>query len=497
MKPHAGIVFLSLQLPQIVAVARTPLLPMLRADHSSHKDAPVPVKSLSQLAQDLRNGTVSSRELVEAAVERHAATEARLNAYRTFAGERAIAQASAADNLIADGIDLGPLMGLPVSVKDLYGIPGLPVFGGTDAAFPIAFEQPGPVAKAVLSQLGIVTGKTHTVEFAFGGLGTNPHAGTPLNPWSSPDAPRVPGGSSAGAGVSLAQGSALLALGTDTAGSVRVPASFTGQAGLKVTHGRWSLEGILPLSPSLDTPGLLARTVSDLAFAFAALDPNCTCPPAPSESHLRFGVIRNVVWENIDASIADNTTGALRQLEKAGQRLQDVELPSATDLLEIFRAGGLAAPELRTFLDLNFPERIERLDPTVMARVQAADEISATEYLKRRAILAESGVSAARVFDHVDVLVSPTIPISAPLLSDLSDPDTYRTANMMALRNTALVNLLGWCALTLPIGLDSNGIPSGLQIIAAPGQEERLLAAGLTVEAILGQGPEVLGSPQL
>jgi aspartyl-tRNA(Asn)/glutamyl-tRNA(Gln) amidotransferase subunit A len=141
-------------------------------------------------------------------------------------------------------------MGIPISVKDLFGVPGLPTCAGTNAAFPREWEAAGPVVGAVLSQLGIVTGKTHTVEFAFGGLGTNPHWGTPVNPWSSPDEPRAPGGSSAGAGVSLAQGSALLALGTDTAGSVRIPASFTGQTALKTTHGRWSLEGIVPLSPS-------------------------------------------------------------------------------------------------------------------------------------------------------------------------------------------------------------------------------------------------------
>jgi len=457
----------------------------------------VTVKSIAQLARDLRNGTVRSREVVEMASHRYSATEDRLNAFRTFAGERAVEQAEAADRLIADGIDFGPLMGVPVSVKDLYGIPGLPVFGGTDAPFPSAYEAPGPVARTLLSQLGIVTGKTHTVEFAFGGLGTNPHAGTPHNPWSSSKAPRVPGGSSSGAGVSLVQGSALLALGTDTAGSVRIPAAFTGQTGLKITHGRWSLEGILPLSPSLDTPGILGRTVEDLAFAFAALDPHCAAPPAPVAGGLRLGVIRNVVWDEIETSIAENTTRALRQLENAGMRLREIELPSATDLLDIFRAGGLAAAELRSFLDMNFPERIERLDPMVMARVQAADEMSATEYLRRRAVLAESGRNALQVFGDVDVLVSPTVPISAPLVADLVDPVAYRTANMLALRNTALVNLLGWCALTLPTGFDANGIPSGLQIIAAPGQEERLLAAGLAVESILGPGPDLLGPPPL
>lgn len=275
------------------------------------------------------------------------------------------------------------------------------------------------------------------------------------------------------------------------------PAAFTGQTALKITHGRWSLDGIIPLSPSLDTPGLLARTIEDLAIAFTALDPDGGWPVVAAETGLRLGVVRNVVWDGIEVSIAQNTSSALRALEGAGATLNDVELPCAAALLEVFRAGGLAAPELRAFLDRNFPERIERLDPAVMARVQAADEIGATEYLHRRAVRAESGQTARRVFDTVDFLVTPTVPVSAPVVADLADPETYRAASMLALRNTAIVNLLGWCAITLPTGLDANGIPSGLQIIAGPGQEERLLAVGLAVENILGQGPDLLDLPPL
>ena len=315
-----------------------------------------------------------------------------LNAYRTWAGDRALDQAAALDTLVASGIDLGPLMGIPVSVKDLFGVPGLPTYAGTNAAFSREWQAAGPVVGAVLSQLGIVTGKTHTVEFAFGGLGTNPHSGTPVNPWSSPDEPRAPGGSSAGAGVSLAQGSALLALGTDTAGSVRIPASFTGQTALKTTHGRWSLEGIVPLSPSLDTPGLLARSVADLAYAFVAIDPESGPEIVPAElAGLRIGVIRNTVWEGIEPSIADNTLRALRQIEQAGARTSDVTLACVDEALAIFRAGGLAAAELRAFLDRNFPERIAALDPAVMARVEAADQITASDYLQRAANLASTG----------------------------------------------------------------------------------------------------------
>lgn len=455
-------------------------------------------RSLAEIAAELRDGTLRSSDLLQQATARHDATEPHLNAYRTWCGDRARKQAGAVDTLLATGIDLGPLMGVPVSVKDLFGVPGLPTFAGTDAAFPADREVSGPVVGAVLAQSGIVTGKTHTVEFAFGGLGTNPHAGTPVNPWSAPDAPRAPGGSSAGAGVSLAQGSALLALGTDTAGSVRIPAALTGQTALKITHGRWSLDGIVPLSPSLDTPGLLARSIADLAFAFAAIDPQRPEVAANGAvTGLRIGVIQNTVWDDIDPSIAENTRAALQMLEKSGASLSRVTLACVDEVLAIFRAGGLAAPELRAFLDRNFPERIARLDPTVLARVQAADDVSAAEYLQRAASLAHCGRKAAEVFDIVDVLVSPTVPITAPRLADLADGETYRRANMMALRNTALVNLFGWCAVTLPTGLDAHGIPSGLQIIAPPMQEARLLAAAVAVERVIGSGPEMLGAAPL
>lgn len=451
---------------------------------------------LETIAGQLRDGTVTAAALLGDATARHGATEERLRAYRTWAGPRAKTQAGAMDALLQNGIDLGPLMGIPVSIKDLYGVPGLPVFAGTDTEFDENWQKPGPVVKHMLAQGSIVTGKTHTVEFAFGGLGTNPHCGTPLNPWSSPAAPRVPGGSSSGAGVSLAQGSALAALGTDTAGSVRIPASFTGQAALKVTHGRWSLKGIVPLSPSFDTPGLLARSVKDLAFLFEAIEGGARIP-VQDLSGLRLGVVKNVVWDQIDPVIAANTQAALAAFEAAGAIITEVQLLHAEDALDIFRRGGLAATELRAFLDTTCPERMMRLDPTVMARVAAADEVTGAEYLKRRDALRGYGHTASAVFEAIDLLVTPTVPISAPLLADLGDPDNYRTANMLALRNTAVVNLLGWCATTLPTGLDGNGIPTGLQLIAPPGQEVRLLAASLGAEHALGAGPELLGAPPL
>lgn len=455
---------------------------------------PETYQPLSRIAQGLRDGTLTAQRLAKAACAAHAASETELNAYKYWAGPQMLAQAEAVDLFFNSGQDHGPLMGMPVSAKDLFGVPNMPVFAGTDTSLPAAWQAAGPVVQAVTGQLGLISGKTHTVEFAYGGMGTNAHWGAPVNPWSAGDAPRAPGGSSSGAGVSLAQGSCLVALGTDTAGSVRVPAALTGQCALQTTRGRWSRAGIVPLSPSLDSPGLLCRTVEDLAYAFGAIDP---ARPGVVQAHalsgLRIGVVQNIVWDGADASIAETTQAALATLARKGVVMTDITLPHLDSALEIFGQGGLAAAELRAFMEMTFPERIARLDPMVRARVEMADQLSAVEYLRRAAVLSGVARAAATVFDTVDVLVTPTVPISAPLLTDLTDPDAYRRANMLTLRNTAFVNLFGWCALSLPTGLDHNGIPVGLQMIAPPRQEEALLAMAMGVENALGRGPELLG----
>lgn len=443
------------------------------------------IPSLSQASCDLREGRVSARELVETATQNYAGSEDRLNAYRTWGGQEAGRLAEAADVLLRNGIDLGPLMGIPVSVKDVYGVPGFPVYAGSACALPQEWQSPGPIVGALRRQLGIVMGKTHTVEFAFGGLGYNAHWGTPLNPWSG-DRPRAPGGSSSGAGISLMQGSALLALGTDTSGSIRIPAAMTGQVGLKLTCGRWSTTGIVPLSSSLDTPGLMCRTVDDVAFAFAALDPGPVMMPRPVPlPALRVGIPLNLFWDDVDPSIEALIRDALMMLDSKGVQTVEAILPGCEEVLAIFYEGGLAAPEFRSFMLSHFPDRIDRLDSTVRRRIQGAESVSSDEYLRRRELLRFHGQQALAIFADCDVLVMPTVPISPPVMADLADIEMFHRANMMVLRNTAVVNLFGWCALSLPVGLDANAMPVGLQLVAPPYKEECLLAVARTVETAL------------
>src|SRR5579885_1035112 len=230
-------------------------------------------RPLAEIADALRERRLRAEELFEEAAARHERFGDWLHAYSLWLPERAGETARAADAAFAVGAVSGPLQGLPVSIKDLFAAEGLPCFAGSSRRLPAEpWERDGPLVAALRRQLGVIVGKTHMVEFAFGGTGLNSHWRAPYNPWDMA-AHRAPGGSSSGAGISLLEGSACLALGSDTAGSVRIPASMTGTAGLKVTLGRWSTEGVVPLSQSFDTPGLLARSVADAAYGFAALDP--------------------------------------------------------------------------------------------------------------------------------------------------------------------------------------------------------------------------------
>jgi aspartyl-tRNA(Asn)/glutamyl-tRNA(Gln) amidotransferase subunit A len=461
-------------------------------------DSPIFLPLREQYAK-LRNGSLSASQLAESAIANYASRGTHDNAYLTWNGEAALQAAHATDSVLAVGGDTGPLMGLPVSIKDIFAVPGLPTYAGSVRRLPECWEQAGPMIAALLRQLPSVMGKTHTVEFAFGGLGTNPHWGTPRNPWD-PVNHRTPGGSSAGAGVSLMGGTASLALGTDTAGSVRIPASMTGVAGLKTTVGRWSTRQIVPLSSTLDTPGLLARSVDDLAFAFAALDYELSGirtkrSSTPELADLTFGIPESFFWDDCSPGIAEAVHEAISRLEAGGARIVTVDLPRTDEAYKLFQQGGLAAAELAAFLHTEMPEMIEILDPNVAARIKAADNVPAWDYVRRRSVIDSLCAAAAERLAGVDALLTPTVAITPPVLASLEPEGAYSKANMHALRNTVMGNFMGLCGLTLPVGKDAAGMPVGMQLLTGPWQEARLLSIGQTIENTLGNSLVVLGTP--
>jgi len=461
--------------------------------------------SLADVARQVRDGAVRSRALVEQALEARQALEPALGAYCAVRAEDALAEAAVADDVRLRFGARGPLHGIPVSVKDHFGVRGMPTYAGTARELPRRFRREGPVVQRLRRQLGIVVGKTVAVELAYGGIGANPHWGSPRNPWDA-EVDRASGGSSAGAGVSLLQGSAWLALGSDTAGSCRIPASMTGVVGLKTTRGRWSTEGVVPLSPTLDTVGLLARTVQDVSFGFHALDPGSPSPwevlagedsgvVAGGPRGLVLGVVREQLWDDLSPGVGEAVEQGLRELSDAGALVVEASFPEARTAEAFLRAGSVASVELDAFLETELPGWRQELDPLVAARIADGADLSAREYLLRLRQVETLARDAGRRFAGMSALVCPTVPNTPPPLASLEDFEVYRRENFLALRNTCVASFCGLCAISLPVGKDASGMPVGLQILAPGGAEEDLLRIGRVVEDVLGKAADRLGSP--
>lgn len=434
-------------------------------------------------------------------MRRHGLTASRDHAYKVFDAEGAREAARLADEHLATGAAPPPFCGIPISVKDLYGVEGLPTFAGTARRLPPEWEADAWLVGRLRAQGAVVMGKTHTVELAYGAVGINPHWGTPRNPWDL-DAHRVPGGSSCGAGVSLWAGSALVALGSDTGGSIRIPASMTGTVGHKITYGRWSTAGVVPLSTTLDTVGGLTRSVEDSVFFFGAIDPAWGDPEAllsqlmrPAGAHPRFALPRCALWDDCQTDIGDVLHAALAELAAAGWSQAEVDGKLLDDAQRLYMTGGIAGAECLAFLKRDLPGWLDILHPTVGERLLGSPSLASERYsasiTERESMMTTTGT----LFEEADVLVLPTAIITPPKVSDLGDFDRYVETNVAALRPTCPISILGLCALTIPVGLDNAGMPVGLQLVAPGGRDEALLGAALAVERVLGTARERLGVP--
>lgn len=459
--------------------------------------------SIAEIAAVLRDGGARIEQLAEAVLDRHARLGDVLGAYKYWAGDTMKTDAAAAAAALAAGYDAGPLMGLPVSFKDIFGVSGMPTCAGTPVELPEKWRTEGPVVAAMRGQLAAIAGKTHSVEFAFGGVGTGAHWPAPRNPWDA-DEHRVSGGSSSGAGVSVAEGSALIAFGTDTGGSIRIPASVTGQVGLKTSIGRWSTAGIVPLSSTFDTPGLMTRSVEDAIIAFGAVDPDCDSALALLDrlggmeaGDLRLGICDEHFWDDCSPGIAEGVRAAIDELTGAGARLNNLPLPEAYAARTCFIHGSLFGVEGLSFIAEEYPDRIETLDPNIAARFDIARKVSAVDYFTEKRKIEEMAAAVDERLRHVDVLVAPAVPMTPPTVEDVADAGVYAKANGEMTRNTQPINLLALCAVTMPVGLDAAGMPVGLQLIARHGADDKLLAAALACEKALGTARDRLGVPPL
>lgn len=455
-------------------------------------------RPLAAVAAALRAGEATAADLLAHALARHARHSPPLGAYVHLDRDGAQAAAEEADRRLAGrGPAPGPLCGIPISVKDLYGVDGQPIWGGTARELPHRWRRDGWLIARLRAQGAVFVGRTVTVELAFGAVGTNPHHGTPRNAFD-PEVHRIPGGSSAGAGLSLVEGSALVALGTDTGGSIRIPASLSGTVGHKTTKGRWPTDGVVPLSTTLDTVGALTRTVADSAWFFAAVDPSLGDPGAftadlrarAADRPVRVGRPRAAILDEVDAAVGGAVDEALERWARSGAA---EVVPVAGTLLDgaerLYMEGSLVAAEGRAFVDAELPDRIDLLDPRVATRLRGAPGLHESAYTRDRAAFADLAARASTLFEAVDLLAWPTHLHPPPAVDELSDLDRYLAVNRRLLRPTCPANVLGLCALTLPVGRDGSGLPVGLQLVAPGGADERLLAAALQLESVLGARP--------
>ncbi len=441
----------------------------------------------AKLGDALASGKTTSRKLVEDALGRIAdpAGEGARAFLKTYA-ETALAEADHSDRLRRSGIVRSAVDGLPISVKDLYDVAGDVTRAGSkvlDDAAPAQFDAP---AVARLRAAGaVIVGRTNMVEFAFGGVGLNPHYGTPKNPYDR-EAGRVPGGSSSGAAVAVADGMCAMGLGSDTRGSVRVPASLCGVAGFKPTARRIPRDGAFPLSWTLDSVGPLAASVACCAAydAILAGDPAGALVELPVKG-LRLMVPKCFLVEDLDANVAAAFERALAQLSKAGAFIAEVDAPSFTRSMDLYKNGGFAGAEAYLIHRKRLETRVAGYDPRVSKRVVLAKDFTAADYIQLGFDRADFIRGAEALGAPFDAMVYPTTPSSAPTIAetDRSDEDYFRW-NLRLLRNTGLANVLDGCGATIPCQSPGEA-PVGLSVAGFALQDRRILSVAASVERAL------------
>lgn len=443
--------------------------------------------TIAEAANLLARREISAVELTEAHLHRISAHDARLNSFITVTADHALAQARTADDELARGVRRGPLHGVPVALKDLYDTAGIRTTAGSIF---FADRVPDTDARAVtlLYQAGaVLLGKLNMHEWALGVTNINPHYGPSRNPW---DTTRITGGSSGGAAAAVAAGLCLGALGSDTGGSIRIPASLCGIVGFKPTFGRVSLRGVVPLSWNLDHAGPMARTVTDAALllqATAGYDPDDPVSVAAPVDNLladidagvagwRIALADDAHFGQADPEVLAAVHRAAAVFEELGAHIERIDLGRGQEaaqmnaLMTTSDAAAFHRDRLRT--------HPEKFGADVLARMERGAMFTSTEYILARRFQSEWRRQLERLFERFDLLLTPTAPITAPVIEGL---DSIEAARQLT-RCTAPFNLAGLPALSLPCGMSEAGLPIGLQIVAAPWREAQALRAGRAFE---------------
>lgn len=444
------------------------------------------MRTIEDHAQALHAGSVRSRDLIEQSLARIADPGGEgARAFITVHAEQARAMADAMDSLRRVGRAPGRYAGIPISIKDLADIAGEVSTAGSRAladAPPAAAHA--PVVARLLAAGFIPMGRTNMTEFAFSGLGINPHYGTPKSPWDRAMG-RIPGGSSSGAAVSIADGMALGALGTDTGGSCRIPAAFCGVTGYKPTARRVPIDGVVPLSLSLDSIGPLANSVACCAAMDAVMAGETPAPITPMPlAGLRLGLPENFFLDGMDATVSATFERAVAKLSAAGARVVRMKLPVVDEIVTANAKGGFAVAEAYGWHRALLAQKGNLYDPRIRGRIERGVQQDAADYQELVAARARIIATANAATRDYDALIMPTTPVVPPRIADLDDEREYGRVNLLVLRNCAVGNFLDRCAISLPCHAAGEA-PVGLMLMGETMGDARLFAIAASVEAAL------------
>ena len=450
----------------------------------------LPLDTIAHRQAAIVAGETTAAALVDDACARAEAPEGEGGlVFLSHYGEAARLQARHADAMRAAGVDPGPLAGMPISIKDLFD-----VAGETTRAGSIVRQSAEPAAAdaAIVQRLkgagAILVGRTNMTEFAYSGIGINPHYGTPANPWDRANR-RIPGGSSSGAAISVTDGMAIAAIGTDTGGSIRIPSALSGLTGFKPTARRVPQDGCFPLSFSLDSIGPLAASVECCALVDAVMAGETRAPlPAMPAGGLRLGVAQTLVQDGLEDPVRTAFEVALTRLSAAGARLIDLPFTLLAGIPQLSTAGGLAAAEALALHRKDLDSRPQDFDRRVAARILNGAKIGGADYVDLLLARTRYRREADALTAPFDAVIMPTCPRVAPRIADLeSDDAAFGEANLAMLRNTALFNFLDRCAATLPIHRAGEA-PVGLMVVGETMGDRRNLTVAKAIEAALAAG---------
>jgi aspartyl-tRNA(Asn)/glutamyl-tRNA(Gln) amidotransferase subunit A len=442
--------------------------------------------TVDRLSRELAAGRTTSRRLVEQALERIAdpAGEGARAFLKVYADE-ARAAADYSDRLRTAGVVRSPVEGLPVSVKDLYDVAGDVTRAGSKI---LAHAPPAKADAPAVARLraagAVIVGRTNMVEFAFGTTGINPHYGTPKNPWDRKTG-RVPGGSSSGAGVGQADGMAVMSMGSDTRGSIRLPAALCGVTGWKATQRRVPREGAFPLSYTLDTLGPLANSVACCAAYDRVLSGEDTAPlPEIPIKGLRLLLPRGSLLDDLDPQVRGAFDAALAKLAAAGAMIVERAVPEFDRQGEYFKGGGYAGAEAYA-VHRRWQDRLGEYDPRIAQRILLAKEMSAADYVDLGLMRAEYMRAVEALAEPFDAMLMPTSPCVAPAIAEVDASDeAYFRWNFRIIRNVGVVNFLDGCAISMPCH-EPGSAPVGLTVFGPALADRRVLAASAAIEKLL------------